>query len=122
MGYSLHCNFEEICEFVNSIRPAKISTHWKTQCKKLPLDKLKKKQLNRMDFLKNMQQSGLLYLSAQYCRPETLSKDYKALLDLKSLASLQTQFGLNKLEGNTIEKNTKMFKEKYTGIIGTRLR
>ena len=73
-----------------------------------------------MEFLKNMQQSGLLYLSAQYCEPHKLSEDYKNMLNFEILSDIQKQFGLDKLESTKMEKNTKLFKEKYSHILGSR--
>jgi len=122
VGYSLHCNFEEISEFVSSIRPAKISTHWKTQAKKQPLTKLKRKQFNKIEILKNMQQSGLASLSAQFCEPHKLSEDYKKLSDLRVLAEVQKDLGLDKSEATKMERNTKLFHEKYSHVLTSKVR
>jgi len=116
VGYSLHSNFEEIHAFVKSIKPGKITTQWKTQSKKLPVEKISQKQLNHFEFLKSFQQSGLSKLVDAYTDPSKLSDEYIFLNNVENLMSVKKNLGLSILEEKRMLASKKSFEENESHI------
>jgi len=104
IGYSLHCNYDELTEFIKKIQPSKLSIHSKNQKNKIPLEKLKKTNLNQFQCLKNMKQNGLAALAA-FCEPHKLSENYRGLLDLEILTAIQQALGLDNNAKNKSKKD-----------------
>mmetsp|Transcript_11933 Transcript_11933/g.10303 ORF Transcript_11933/g.10303 Transcript_11933/m.10303 type:complete len:91 (-) Transcript_11933:703-975(-) len=88
VGYSLHSNYEEITQFVKSIMPAKITTDFKTQEKKKPVEELEKDGVNKFQLLRSMKQNGRYFLS-KFEDFSQASEEYKKFMDKKTMLAVR---------------------------------